>query len=211
MRRIIALAYLLVWTWQEHLAACNLQGETPTKEIIFLIDEVEAHLHPQWQRRIVPAILEVMDAITGEHSSNVQLIAATHSPMVLASVETLFDPEKDAWFDLDLEVDKRGVALEKRPYVRHGDATDWLTSEAFDLKQARSLEAEEAITQALALSSSDSPDKESIERIDALLSNALSDIDRFLVALDCVSAQHRGVSMIRVAPVSEPYTFFGKV
>jgi hypothetical protein len=179
MRRIIALAYLLVWTWQEHLGACQLRGEPPTKEVIFLVDEVEAHLHPQWQRRIVPAILEVMAAITGEHSSNVQLIAATHSPLVLASVETLFDPEKDAWFDLDLVSDNRMVALEKRPFVRRGDVSNWLTSEAFDLKEARSLEAEQAITQAHALSSTDSPSKEDIERVDALLSKSLSDIDRF--------------------------------
>ena len=60
MRRILALAYLLVWTWQEHLAACELTGNDPAREIIFLIDEVEAHLHPQCQRRIVPALRAVM-------------------------------------------------------------------------------------------------------------------------------------------------------
>ena len=27
--------------------------------------EIECHLHPQWQRRIVPALLNVMDALTG--------------------------------------------------------------------------------------------------------------------------------------------------
>jgi len=67
MRRIVALAYLLVWTWREHLQACELQSITPAREIIFLIDEIEAHLHPQWQRRIVPALLDVMEALTGEH------------------------------------------------------------------------------------------------------------------------------------------------
>lgn len=45
MRRIIALAYLLVWRWQEHVEACKLRGSTPAKEIIFLIDEIEAHLY----------------------------------------------------------------------------------------------------------------------------------------------------------------------
>ena len=181
MRRIIALAYLLVWTWQEHLAACQLRGEPPTHEIIFLIDEVEAHLHPQWQRRIVPAILEVMNAITGLHSSNVQLIAATHSPLVLASVEPLFDPKKDAWFDLDLVNDERKVALEKRPFVRRGDVSNWLISTAFDLKEARSVEAEEAITQALALTKTNAPSKADIDRVDALLQKSLSEIDRFWV------------------------------
>lgn len=179
MRRIIALAYLLVWSWQEHVAACELRGEVPASEIVFLIDEVEAHLHPQWQRRIVPALLSVMDGLMGTHAPRVQLIATTHAPLVLASVESLFDPEKDGWFDLDLVQDARKVALTKREFIRRGDVSNWLTSEAFDLKEARSLEAEEAITQAMALVATDAPAHEEIERVDALLRNALSDIDRF--------------------------------
>src|SRR5690606_33402144 len=103
MRRIIALAYLLIWTWEEHLAAAEVRGEKPAREIVFLIAEIEAHLHPQWQRRIVPALLKVMDALPGQHGSKVQLIAATHSPLVLASLEPFFDAKRDAWFDLDLE------------------------------------------------------------------------------------------------------------
>ncbi len=74
MRRIVALAYLLVWTWQEHLAACRHQGIEPAREILFLVDEIEAHLHPQWQRRIVPALLAVMEALTGDHDVAVQLV-----------------------------------------------------------------------------------------------------------------------------------------
>src|SRR5690606_3153734 len=31
MRRIIALAYMLVWTWQEHVKASDLIGEPPAK------------------------------------------------------------------------------------------------------------------------------------------------------------------------------------
>jgi hypothetical protein len=66
MRRIAALAYLLVWTWREHKIACEQTGRKPAKEIIFLVDEIECHLHPQWQRRIVPALLRVMQALTGK-------------------------------------------------------------------------------------------------------------------------------------------------
>lgn len=181
IRRIIAIAYLLVWAWQEHVAACQLRGETPTKRIIFLIDEAEAHLHPQWQRRIIPSLLEVMDAITGEHNVNVQLIATTHSPLVLASLETLFDSDKDSWFDMDLVPDKRVISLEKKTYTRRGDFSNWLTSDAFDLKEARSLEAEEAITAALKVLREKSPGYEEMHRINQQLQNSLSDIDRFWI------------------------------
>lgn len=179
IRRVVALAYLLVWTWQEHLHACELQGETPAREIIFLIDEVEAHLHPQWQRRIIPALLDVMAALTGSSAVAVQLIAATHSPLVLASTEPQFDPERDAIWELDL---REGVVeLHESPWMRRGDANSWLTSSVFDLKEPRSVEAEEAITQALSLLRQRAPDPQEIERVDGLLRNALGDIDRFWV------------------------------
>lgn len=102
IRRVVALAYLLVWVWQEHVDACALQGVEPAREIIFLIDEIEAHLHPQWQRRIVPALLEVMEALTGDHQVPVQLIAATHSPLIMASAEPEFDEASDGVYHLDL-------------------------------------------------------------------------------------------------------------
>ena len=179
MRRIAALAYLLVWTWQEHLAASSIVGDEPAKEVIFLIDEIEAHLHPQWQRRIVPALLDVVEALTGEHSVSVQLITATHSPLVLASSESRFDVSKDAIWELDLKDDR--VELHEFPWSRRGDANAWLTSSAFDLKEARSIEAEEAITRALALLRQDSPDAEEVERVSDALSHSLSDVDRFWV------------------------------
>ena len=57
MRRIIALAYLLVWSWKEHVIASRRLGDPPAHQIIFLIDEIESHLHPKWQRRIFDAVL----------------------------------------------------------------------------------------------------------------------------------------------------------
>ncbi|WP_417607318.1 hypothetical protein [Oceanimonas baumannii] len=64
----------------------------------------------------------------------------------MASVEPVFDPAQDAWFDLDLEQSE--VKLRQRPFVRQGDASSWLTSEAFDLESARSREAEAAQAEA---------------------------------------------------------------
>lgn len=143
MRRIVALAYLLVWTWTEHLEACKLLGQQPVKEIIFLVDEIEAHLHPQWQRRIVPALLEVMETMTGDHDSRVQLITCSHSPLVLASAEPAFDERRDGLFHLARHGD--AVSFDAQPWAKQGDVVNWLVSETFGLSQGRSLEAERAI------------------------------------------------------------------
>jgi predicted ATPase len=44
-------------------------------EAIVLIDEIDVHLHPKWQRRIVPALEDLFP--------NCQFIATTHSPFVI--------------------------------------------------------------------------------------------------------------------------------
>lgn len=142
MRRIAALAYLLVWTWREHERACERTRQKKAKEVIFLIDEIECHLHPQWQRRIVPALLHVMQALTGKKVP-VQLIVATHSPLVLASVEPAFEPDQDAIFNIRLQ--DQQVVVSQETWAPQGDVVNWLVSSAFGLQQARSVEAEQAI------------------------------------------------------------------
>lgn len=181
MRRIVALAYLLVWTWQEHMKASELLGTTPAREIIFLIDEIEAHLHPQWQRRIVPALLDVMEALAGEHDVPVQLITASHSPLVLASIEPEFDTYRDAVFHLDVH-DGR-VELARAAWAKQGDVTGWLVSEAFGLHQARSIAAERAIESAEALMRGDTQgldaDLDDREKVHAELVRVLAGHDPF--------------------------------
>ncbi len=181
IRRILGLVYLLVWAWNEHQRMSELKGKDPSSQVIFLVDEVECHLHPRWQRAVVPSLMEVVRAMA--ESARVQLVVATHSPLVLASVEPVFDSEKDAWFDLDLARGTGDVVLEKRAFVRHGDVSNWLTSEAFDLKSARSIPAEAAIDEARALLRAKAPPSaEEVRRVDALLrAAALPDIDPFWV------------------------------
>ena len=76
--------------------------------VTMLFDEVESHLHPRWQRSILKALKDVGGALLD--GAALQLIASTHSPLVLASAEPWFDPEQDAWLDLDLEGDPPGGA-----------------------------------------------------------------------------------------------------
>ncbi|SDY00880.1 AAA family ATPase [Pseudomonas sp. NFACC08-1] len=179
VRRITALAYMLSWAWREHLIASKQLGQEPSSRIVLLFDEIEAHLHPRWQRAVVPALLKVMQKLTNDEDARVQLIAATHSPLVLASVEPLFDRGQDAWFDLDFE--NQEVILRKRPFVRRGEVGNWLTSEAFDLGEPRSIEAEVAMREALNLCRQATPEDTDIERVNTLLQSALGDTDRFWV------------------------------
>lgn len=176
MRRILALAYLLVWTWEEHQQAARLLGEETTRQVVFLIDEVESHLHPQWQKRIVPALLAVVKALIGK--ADVQIITATHSPLIMASVEPMFDATKDAWFDLDFE--RKKVVLRAREFEKHGEAARWLTSEAFDLESGRATEYETLIRRASTLIEKDHPSEASIKKMYQQLLDALSPTDEFL-------------------------------
>jgi len=50
-----------------------------SQPIILFLDEVDIHLHPKWQRRILPAIQKLLP--------NAQIFVTTHSPFVVGSVE----------------------------------------------------------------------------------------------------------------------------
>ena len=147
VRRITGLAYMLVWSWSEHVRAAEQLGVRVAGQVILLFDEIDAHLHPRWQRAIVPAILRVMERLTNG-DAGIQLIAATHSPLVLASVEPHFDEDRDRLFHLDIH-DGR-VQLDVVPWAIQGDALNWLVSDVFGMRQARSVEAECAIEAAQA-------------------------------------------------------------
>lgn len=177
IRRIIALAYFLVWCWEEHQKARNLMGKKPDSQVLMMIDEVESHLHPKWQRSVIPALMKVVENLDTE--AQVQLIAVTHSPLVMASVEPTFDAKQDAWFDLDLESNE--VVLRQRAFIRHGDASRWLTSEAFDLGSSRSLEAEKTLEEAAKILSEESIDTELAKALDAKLRTLLGDTDPFWI------------------------------
>lgn len=141
MRRVLALAYALVWTFEEHRAAAQLMGVKPFEDLVLLLDEAEAHLHPRWQRLLLPALLSVLDELAP--SVHAQVIATTHAPLVLASLEPRFDPTRDRVLHLAREGAR--VELTELPWSPQGDAASWLVSEAFGLRQARSVEAEQAI------------------------------------------------------------------
>jgi AAA domain, putative AbiEii toxin, Type IV TA system len=145
VKRIVTIAYLLVWAWNEHRIYSDLAKRSPQNNIVIMIDEIEAHLHPKWQRIVLPALLDVV-SVFGE-SVKPQIIVATHSPLILASMESGYSDEVDKLFHLYLE-GNRAVRFEEVAFVAQGTVDAWLTSEVFELKQARSKEGETALEQA---------------------------------------------------------------
>lgn len=61
------------------IAAPNLSDPLQAEGII-LIDEAELHLHPAWQKELLPGLLRTFP--------NVQFFVTTHSPLILAQLNT---------------------------------------------------------------------------------------------------------------------------
>lgn len=69
----------LVLDFARRLALANPYWENPlTAPGILLIDEMDLHLHPKWQQRVIPDLRKVFP--------NTQLIVTTHSPQILTTV-----------------------------------------------------------------------------------------------------------------------------
>jgi hypothetical protein len=143
VRRILALVYFLVWAWHEHGVAAKLLGKKPEDRFVILFDEPETHLHPRWQRTVLPSMLHAIDHLRGAGGVPAQVLVATHSPLVLASLEPVFDPALDDLIHLTLQGGQ--VVLDQGGWATQGDVSNWLVSETFGLEQARSQESEKAI------------------------------------------------------------------
>lgn len=68
----------------KYIATLRDEASLPDRKPTIVIDEVELHLHPTWQRVVVPRLLEAFP--------NCQFVITTHSPQVIGSVdvESLF-------------------------------------------------------------------------------------------------------------------------
>lgn len=65
------------------LAIANPKLENPLHGTgVVLIDEIELHMHPTWQRKILGKLREVFP--------NIQFIVTTHSPLVLSEVDETY-------------------------------------------------------------------------------------------------------------------------
>jgi hypothetical protein len=192
VQRIITLAYLLVWAWQEHQVNSENIKKEPERKMVILIDEIESHLHPQWQRSILPALLLVGEDLSNELS--LQLIIATHSPLVTGSAAPYFDYDFDKLFHIDLvDTDLFGkeAQIQEIDYVNYGRVGSWLMSDIYELEQDQTiLEAEQAIEKALRLERQENPNKEKIKEVSEDLFKYLSDLDTFIPRWIAFAAKH---------------------
>lgn len=126
-----SLGYKTVTSWTIDLAwrlfsKHHNNSDKPLHEpAIVLIDELDLHLHPLWQREILESL--------SLHFPNVQFIASAHSPlMVQAAVKSNYAVLKHS---------DTGVEIENEPAGIEGWRVDQiLTSELFGLKSARGVD-----------------------------------------------------------------------
>lgn len=160
----LSLGYKTMLAWIVDLAARMLwsfpESDEPLKEpAIVIIDEVDLHLHPIWQRMVRKKLTH--------HFPQTQFICTAHSPFMAQSsqlenlcVVTRRDKE---------------VFIENEPYVVEGWRIGQIaTSELFNVPSDRSLEIEEEINERRDLLDIEHPTAENeseIKRLDKRLSS----------------------------------------
>jgi hypothetical protein len=138
-RSILSMTFELIRQLSRVYAPSYIFNEDATKIVapgVVLIDEVDAHLHPTWQRRI--------GVWLREHFPKMQFIVTTHSPLIcqaadVGTVWLLPRPGTD-------EIGRRlgGIELDRLLY---GDVLDAYSTEAFGEDISRSDEAKKKLQQ----------------------------------------------------------------
>lgn len=102
------------------------------KSALILVDEIDAHLHPEWQQLLVRLIKEEFP--------DLQLIATTHSPLLVAGMKS-----KEVWI-AKREAESEKVVVVPAPVEFEGMRADQiLTSPAFGLTTTRDLDTRDEI------------------------------------------------------------------
>ena len=77
-------ALALIGDLARRLSLANPSGKNPLLgEGVVLIDEIELHMHPEWQRNIIQKLISIFP--------NIQFIITTHSPQVLGEIKGEFN------------------------------------------------------------------------------------------------------------------------
>lgn len=107
---------------------------------VVLIDELDAHLHPAWQR--------LLPSLTREHFPNVQFLATSHSPLIAGSLRPgeLFVARREAATQTD-GTDRPVATIRQQDLDPKGLRADQiLTSPLFGMMTSRSPEFEHDVS-----------------------------------------------------------------
>ena len=91
------------------------------QNIILFLDEIEVHLHPAWQRKILPVVQKLF--------KNAQIFISTHSPFVVGSVD-------GAWVHKLKKGDDGFAVLDGEPVLSEdAESYDTILEEIFGIKE----------------------------------------------------------------------------
>lgn len=91
---------------------------------IVLVDEIDLHLHPEWQRSVIETISKTLP--------NLQFVFTTHSPIVAGSVE------KENLYVMETTADGASVVRQYNEEIHGLNADEILLSSYFNLPTTRS-------------------------------------------------------------------------
>lgn len=135
---------------------------------IILIDEIDLHLHPKWQRTVIDKL--------SQHFPKAQFIATSHSPLI---VQAALDKKANIVV-CRKEGDK--VVIDNNPDEVNGWRIDQiLISDLFEINSARSLETENFIQEKNAILSQTEllePDKQRLKELNAKIKTVPFSLDK---------------------------------
>jgi len=105
----------------------KVETDVFSQPVILFLDEVDIHLHPKWQRRILPALQKLLP--------NAQIFVSTHSPFVVGSVE-------DAWVYRLPEPGQSGPAIVEAMPSGAGKSYRLILDEIFGVNEEFDVETE---------------------------------------------------------------------
>ncbi len=97
---------------------------------VLFLDEVDVHLHPSWQRKVLPAVQKLFP--------NAQIFATTHSPFVVGSVS-------EGWiyrFDIDTA---EAARFTEQFEAQSGNSIEWILDEILGVPQQFDVATEEKL------------------------------------------------------------------
>ena len=101
------------------------------RKFMLLLDEIEVHLHPEWQRKILPVVQKLFP--------NAQIFISTHSPFVVNSVD-------DAWI-YNLQVENGNGSVVKVALSQDGNSISRVLSEIFGVKAEFGVQVEKELAE----------------------------------------------------------------